>query len=46
MNHETCNYRLLFKKMPDAFAYHQVIYDEQGVPVDYLFLRSTVLLKR
>jgi len=31
-------YRELFAKMPDAFAYHQVIYDRKGNPVDYLFL--------
>jgi diguanylate cyclase len=38
MNHEAGKYRLLFEKMPDAFAYHQIVYDQQGVPVDYLFL--------
>ena len=31
-------YRKLFKKMPDAFAYHQVIFDQKGNPEDYLFL--------
>ncbi len=31
-------YRKLFAKMPDAFAYHQVIYDQEGNPVDYQFL--------
>jgi diguanylate cyclase (GGDEF)-like protein/PAS domain S-box-containing protein len=31
-------YRILFAKMPDAFAYHQVIYDQKDNPVDYLFL--------
>ncbi len=31
-------YRKLFAKMPDAFAYHQVIYDQKGNPEDYLFL--------
>lgn len=38
MGCETDKYRLLFEKMPDAFAYHQMLYDDQGVPVDYLFL--------
>ncbi len=38
MSCETDKYRLLFEKMPDAFAYHQVVYDDHGVPVDYLFL--------
>lgn len=38
MSCNTDKYRLLFEKMPDAFAYHQVLYDDQGVPVDYLFL--------
>ena len=31
-------YRKLFAEMPDAFAYHQVIYDQKGNPEDYLFL--------
>jgi len=38
MNHEAGKHRLLFEKMPDAFAYHQIVYDKQGVPVDYIFL--------
>jgi diguanylate cyclase (GGDEF)-like protein/PAS domain S-box-containing protein len=38
MNGEADKYRLLFEKMPDAFAYHQVIYNDRGLPVDYLFL--------
>ena len=38
MSCESDKYRRLFEKMPDAFAYHQVLYNDQGVPVDYLFL--------
>ncbi len=38
MSCETDKYRLLFEKMPEAFAYHQMLYDNQGVPVDYLFI--------
>lgn len=29
---------LLIKNMPDAFAYHLIITDEEGKPVDYRFL--------
>ncbi|RPI09722.1 MAG: PAS domain S-box protein, partial [Acidobacteriales bacterium] len=32
------NYRGLFTSMSDGFAYHQMIYDESGKPVDYVFL--------
>ena len=38
MSCESDKYRRLFEKMPDAFAYHQVLYNDQGVPVDYLFI--------
>jgi diguanylate cyclase (GGDEF)-like protein/PAS domain S-box-containing protein len=38
MSCESDKYCLLFEKMPDAFAYHQVLYNDQGIPVDYLFL--------
>jgi len=38
MDLDSNKYRKLFAKMPDAFAYHQVIYDQQGSPVDYRFL--------
>ena len=31
-------YRLLIENIPDAFAYHRVITDDQGNPVDYEFL--------
>jgi len=32
------NCKLLIQNMPDGFAYHQIVLDEQGRPVDYLFL--------
>ncbi|BER91759.1 HD domain-containing phosphohydrolase [Atrimonas thermophila] len=32
------NYRLLIQNLPDGFAYHQIVLDEQGQPIDYLFL--------
>ena len=38
MSDDYINYSKLIKHMPDAFAYHQVIYDCQGNPTDYLFL--------
>lgn len=31
-------YRYLFEKMPNAFAYHQIVTDTAGKPVDYVFL--------
>ncbi len=31
-------YRLLIENLPDAFAYHQIITDSSGNPVDYIFL--------
>jgi|GEM_PF-3193551 len=31
-------YRLLLDNLPYAFAYHQLIMDSEGRPVDYLFL--------
>jgi len=31
-------YRQLIENLPDAFAYHQVITDNHGSPVDYTFL--------
>jgi diguanylate cyclase (GGDEF)-like protein/PAS domain S-box-containing protein len=32
------SYRLLIEHLPDAFAYHQIILDDHGKPVDYIFL--------
>ena len=31
-------YSTLFENMQDAFAYHKVLFDEKGKPVDYIFL--------
>lgn len=31
-------YRLLIENLSDAFAYHQMITDSEGKPVDYIFL--------
>jgi PAS domain-containing protein len=35
---EKDSYRLLIEHLTDAFAYHQIILDDQGIPVDYVFL--------
>jgi len=35
-NHE--RYRLLMENLPNAFACHQVLLDDQGNPVDFLFV--------
>ena len=32
------NFKLLFQNMNSAFAFHKIITDENGVPVDYIFL--------
>ncbi|MFO7952148.1 MAG: PAS domain S-box protein, partial [Bacillota bacterium] len=31
-------YRLSIENFPDAFAYHRIVTDEKGIPVDYVFL--------
>ena len=33
-------YSALFANMQDAFAYHNVLFDEKGRPVDYVFLET------
>jgi len=38
MNQEVEKYRHLFENLPDPFAYHQVVTDKEGDPVDYIFL--------
>ncbi len=38
MKPEKDSYRLLIEHLPDAFAYHQIIVDDHGRPVDYVFL--------
>ena len=39
-------YRTLFNEMLDGFAHHQIILDEQGVPVDYRFLAANPAFER
>lgn len=31
-------YHMLLENLPDAFAYHQVVLDNEGKPLDYIFL--------
>ncbi len=38
MNLKADKYRLLFENLPHAFAYHQVVTDNEGTPVDFIFL--------
>lgn len=40
------NYQLLFDKMVDAFALHEIICDEQGKPADYRFLAINPAFER
>jgi diguanylate cyclase (GGDEF)-like protein/PAS domain S-box-containing protein len=35
---EKDSYRLPIENLPDAFAYHQIISDDHGVPSDYIFI--------
>jgi len=39
-------HRRLFENMPDACAYHQVLYDENRTPVDYVFLEVNEAFER
>ena len=32
------NYRFLIENLPDAFAYNRIVLDDQGNPVDYIFI--------
>lgn len=34
------NFHLLLENMPDAFAYHQIVTDPDGNPIDYIFLNA------
>jgi PAS domain S-box-containing protein len=38
VNRGSDKYRLLIENMPDAFAFHQMVTDQEGYPVDYIFL--------
>jgi len=38
MYQKSGNYRLAMENMTDAFAYHRMIFDNEGHPVDYEFL--------
>jgi PAS domain-containing protein len=38
MYQEKDKYRLLIKNLPDGFAYHKMVLDSTGKPLDYIFL--------
>lgn len=40
LNAEERNYRLLFEQMQEGFAYHEVIVDADGRPIDYITLEA------
>jgi PAS domain S-box-containing protein len=39
-------YSALFENMQDGFAYHKVLFDEKGKPVDYVFLEINEAFER
>jgi len=39
-------YRMLFENMDAGFALHQMIYDEQGAPIDYRYLEVNPAFER
>jgi PAS domain S-box-containing protein len=39
-------YSALFENMQDGFAYHKVLFDEKGKPVDYVFLEVNEAFER
>jgi PAS domain S-box-containing protein len=43
---EELKLRRVIENMPSAFAYQQVIYDQQGRPVDYVFLDVNSLFEK
>ena len=38
MNRGSDKHRLLVENLPDAYAYYQIVTDDDGTPVDYIFL--------
>ncbi|MRR58682.1 MAG: PAS domain S-box protein [Deltaproteobacteria bacterium] len=40
------NYRMLFRKMLDGFALHEIICDDHGIPFDYRFLEINPAFER
>ncbi|MBI9017061.1 MAG: ABC transporter substrate-binding protein [Phycisphaerae bacterium] len=40
------DYQVLFRKMLDGFAFHEIICDEQGQPIDYRFLNVNPAFER
>ncbi len=38
MAHEKDSYSFLIENLTDAFAYHPMVTDDEGTPVDYIFL--------
>lgn len=39
-------YQLLFENMLDAFAYHQIIKNDSGLPIDYVFLEINAAFEK
>ncbi|OPL09752.1 MAG: hypothetical protein AVO34_04865 [Firmicutes bacterium ML8_F2] len=39
-------HRRLIENLPDAFAYHQIVTDSEGKPVDYIFLDANLTFEK
>ena len=39
-------YRVLFENMVDGFAYHKVLFDGKGKPIDYVFLEANAAFEK
>jgi PAS domain S-box-containing protein len=46
LKEEEEKYRLLFEHMIDGFALHEIVLDESGAPVDYVFLEVNAAYER
>ncbi len=40
------DFQIMIEKSPDAFAYHQIVTDESGDPVDYVFLHVNTAFEK
>ncbi len=46
LQQQSIDYELLFQEINAAFAFHEMIYDENGVPVDFRYIRVNKLFEK